>query len=214
MSYETEVLADTPALYYRLDMTGSANNGDSIPDSSGNGLDGDLVLALGTAGGPGVSPGDGVVPFSQPYGHTSPFETDGSSREFCGHNYNIFADKEDSRIVRTTDSLIEPATDFTLEAWVRPLRDDVGAVNEGTIAKPLRPTLRPSKYLPQGIAHALKLIKGNTDRLDDPKVGASARTEFIGRLRLRRVVGFATARPSRRHQCYKPRPPRRQLGPQ
>jgi hypothetical protein len=138
VSYESEVLVDNPALYYRLDMTGTATNGDTIPDLSGNGLDGTMVFLAGTAGGPGVSPGDGIVAFTQPYGQTSPIETDGSSKEFCGHNYNIFADKEDSRIVRASDALIEPSGDFTLECWVRPLRALMGNfLGEGTIKQSL-----------------------------------------------------------------------------
>src|SRR5215208_5949299 len=136
--YQDEVLADTPALYPRLDMVGSATNGDSIPDSSGNGLDGTLVFAAGTFGGPGVSAGDGIVPFTQPYGQTSPIETDGSSKEFCGHNWNISADKEESRITFATDPLIEPSGDLTLECWLRPLRDDMGnALGEGTLKQHL-----------------------------------------------------------------------------
>jgi hypothetical protein len=138
MSYLSEVLTDNPALYPRLDMVGTATNGDAILDSSVNGLDLTMVFAAGTAGGPDVSPGDGIVPFTQPYGRTSPIETDASSREFCGHNYNTGADKEDARITLATNALIEPSGDVALEAWVRPLRGDMGnLIGEGTVKQHL-----------------------------------------------------------------------------
>lgn len=124
-SYEDTRLSFNPALYWRLDRVGPVADGDVIEDISGNGLDGELNLLVGTAGGPGVSPGDGVVPFKYPYGQASPIETDASSWAFAGHNFNVFADTEQSRIFRATDSLIEPSGDFTLDGWLTIPRADM-----------------------------------------------------------------------------------------
>lgn len=124
--YQTIRLGFTPALYWRLDRVGAVADGDVIVDLSGNGLDGEVDLLVGTAGGPGVSPGDSVVPFTYPYGNVSPIETDAASRAFAGHNYNVFADTEQSRIFVASDPLIEPTNNFTLDGWVRPLRGDMG----------------------------------------------------------------------------------------
>jgi hypothetical protein len=109
MSYQSEVLADTPALYYRLDMVGAAHNGDTIPDLSGNTLDGSLSYNLTS----GHSVGNPIV---EPYGYGSPIETDPASREIFAQNSFL----EHAQILCNSDSLIEPAGDFTLEAWIRP----------------------------------------------------------------------------------------------
>src|SRR5260370_15454376 len=101
--YQIAVLADTPALYLRLDMTGLASNGDSIPDISGHGLNGTLSFS-------GSSP-------VQPYGWPSPIETDPASREFnCNNNPFISA----ASISRASDPLIAPSGDLSLEVWLRP----------------------------------------------------------------------------------------------
>src|SRR6266852_2213280 len=106
-TYPAEVLIDNPAVYYRLDMTGLANNGDTIPDSSVDVLNGSLVFA----------PADtGFGAAQEPYGWPSPIETDPDSKEFLGQT--LFFTQ--ARIVRATNALIEPAGDFALEAWLRP----------------------------------------------------------------------------------------------
>lgn len=115
MSYESSVVADNPALYYRLDMAGVANDGDTIPDASGNDLDGSLIYS-------------GSVP---PYGYPSPIETDPSSREFWGWtNASIDSLAGASRIVRESDSVLEPVdnVEFACEGWLRPLSGMYAAV--------------------------------------------------------------------------------------
>jgi hypothetical protein len=100
--YQTEVLADTPAKYHRLDMVGAASNGDVIPDLSGNDLDAELVFT-----------GQTPAPF-EPYGYASPVETDPSSREFWGYtDASIYGMPLNgvSRIRSSTDALIEPSGD-------------------------------------------------------------------------------------------------------
>lgn len=126
MSYQSTRLSFTPALYWPLDMVGTVADGDVVPDISGNGLDGEVNLLAGTAGGPGVSSGDGVVPFIYPYGNPSPIENDSSSRAFAGHNWNVGADTEQSRIFVASDPLIEPVNDFTLDGWLWIPRADMG----------------------------------------------------------------------------------------
>ena len=103
MSYQSVILSDSPKLFWRLDMTGAASNGDSIPDISGNSLNGSLTFS-------------GTIPV-QPYGYASPIETDASSREFLCRNDPLVSL---STISRASDSLIEPAGDLSLEAWLRP----------------------------------------------------------------------------------------------
>ncbi len=100
--YSDGVLIDTPALYPRLDMVGPASNGDSIPDSSANGLDLNLTLI-------------GSAP-ANPYGFASPIETDISSRSFFCQN-NILTGQ--SIITLSSTSEIEPTGDVALEIWVR-----------------------------------------------------------------------------------------------
>src|SRR5215216_7806102 len=98
IEYQLAVLVDVPVLYPRLDMTGPATDGDSIPDLSGNGLDGEFEYI----GGP------------EPYGFASAIETDGASKAFYGHNVP-FSDA--ARISVSSDPLIEIAGDLTLEGW-------------------------------------------------------------------------------------------------
>lgn len=105
MSYQSEVLADLPALFFRLDQIGAATNGDEIADLSGNDLHGTLSFS-------GASP-------TQPYGYASPIETDPASRAFfC----NIISPPLSQGIIsRASDPLIEPDGDLSLEIWVKPL---------------------------------------------------------------------------------------------
>ena len=106
-TYSTTRLSKGPALYYRLDMAGLASNGDSIPDISGNDLHGALSYLNPHGSGP------------LPYGYAPLIETDSSSHSFFGHNYNIGADTEISRVSLASDALIEPSGDFTLDGWVK-----------------------------------------------------------------------------------------------
>lgn len=103
MSYESEVLSDTPALYYRLDTVGTATNGDPVPDSSVNNLDGTLVIS-------------GSAPVN-PWGHVSPVESDPSSRAFFCHNDPGVSS---AIITRASVAAIQPAGDVTLEVLLRP----------------------------------------------------------------------------------------------
>lgn len=69
MSYESEILADSPTIYHRLDQGGFGVNGETVPDISGNSLDSQLIFTS----------------TNQPaWGHASPIETDSASREFWG----------------------------------------------------------------------------------------------------------------------------------
>jgi hypothetical protein len=119
-TYEETVLADTPALYYRLDMVGAAVNGDTIPDLSGNNLHGTLEFIQ-----PGTTP--------EPYGYPSPIETDEGSREFRGFNQGTFSSTRVARIGRASDSQIEPDGDFALEGWLRLPNATGGSAAFGTI---------------------------------------------------------------------------------
>lgn len=115
MSYQSVVLADTPQLYYRLDMVGAEANGDTIPDLSGNGRNGSLSLS----GAPYAS-----------YGYASPIETDAASKEFRGNNQATFPPSY-VRIFKTIESALQPTGDFSVEAWIRPLELDSGVVVAG-----------------------------------------------------------------------------------
>jgi hypothetical protein len=108
-TYEQAVLADTPTLYYRLDQLGLGVNGESVPDLSGNGLDGTLAFT-----------GDAPA-----WGHVSPIETDPVSREFWGYtNAGIYGFSGDSTLSGPSDALMAPSPkDFTVEEWLRPMDD-------------------------------------------------------------------------------------------
>jgi hypothetical protein len=99
--YRDAVLADTPALYYRVDMVGGASDGDPVPDSSVSGLNGSVVFLN--------SP-------TEPYGYASPIETDASSKSFYGNN-STSGSLPRAAILRASSALIEPAGDLCLEGW-------------------------------------------------------------------------------------------------
>jgi len=103
-SYEDEILADSPVVYYRLDVSPPASNGQSVPDLSGNGLDGTLSYA-------------GTVDC---WGQASPIETDGSSSAFRGTNSGMLPYPGDitARIDTPHDSLMAVTNDFAVEGWV------------------------------------------------------------------------------------------------
>lgn len=103
MSYESEVLADNPSLYYRLDTVGPAANGDPVPDTSVENLIGTLNVD-----------GSALV---NPWGFASPVETDPTSRAFFSHNDPSVSE---AFITRSSESEIEPAGDFTLESLLKP----------------------------------------------------------------------------------------------
>jgi hypothetical protein len=124
MSYESEQLADTPALFWRLNNVGAAANGDEITDLSGNDLHGTLEYIQ-----PGTTP--------EAYGYPSPIETDPTSVEFRGFNDGIFAATRVSRIGAGTDPLIEPSGDFALEGWLRLPAAVGGGAQFGTIMQPM-----------------------------------------------------------------------------
>lgn len=110
-TYEETILADTPLAYYRLDELGTAANGDTIADLSGNDKPGTLCYAQGTS------------PF-QPYGWPSPIDTDPASRSFYAfsNNFSHIGSNNRSYIYRPDGDLILPG-DFTLECWVKSLAD-------------------------------------------------------------------------------------------
>jgi hypothetical protein len=118
--YQDAVLADSPAVYLRLDETGTDTDGATWPDSSGNGLDGTQVYS----GGGDVA-----------RGYTSPIETDGSSREFFGWSNPNPPLTGTSQIYVPNDSLIQPSNDFTVEAWIRPYYGMYAAVDIGLVSK-------------------------------------------------------------------------------
>lgn len=111
--YQNAVIADGPVVYYRLDQLGFGSNGESVPDSSGNPLDATLTFtgSMGT------------------WGHPSPIETDGSSKEFWG--YTAFGGGPPSgpyeflgggsTISRAHHPSMVITGDFTIEEWLRPM---------------------------------------------------------------------------------------------
>lgn len=110
MSYESEILSDTPVLYYRLNQLGFGTDGESVPDLSGSNRHATLAFTGSQAA----------------WGHPSPIETDASSKEFWGYtNANIapWLFTGHSRIGKSTESAIEPTGDFTVEGWLRPMEN-------------------------------------------------------------------------------------------
>jgi len=106
VSYPSEVLADSPALYYRLDNAGVGVNGEQVPDLSGNDLHGKLVFSGSQA----------------PWGLPSPIETDPASHEFWGYtNAGGYGFSGTSRITRSNDALLQPGGNFWVETWLRPM---------------------------------------------------------------------------------------------
>lgn len=122
MSYQSEILADTPILYYRLDQLGLGLDGEAVTDLSGNGLHAVLTYAAMPFAGP-------ALPNQPAWGHSSPIETDAASREFWGWT-NAFASyglTGTSHISRASHALMAPSPkDFTVEQWLRPM-DDISA---------------------------------------------------------------------------------------
>jgi concanavalin A-like lectin/glucanase superfamily protein len=121
MSYESEVLADTPVVYYRLDQLGFGTDGETVPDLSGNDLDATLAFT-----------GDHPA-----WGHVSPIDTDAASREFWGWtNAGIFGFDGVSHISRASDSSMQPTPkDFTVEEWLRPMDNIPTASDFSMVAK-------------------------------------------------------------------------------
>lgn len=119
MSYQSEVLADSPDLFLRLDVVPPATNGQTVPDLSGNGLDGTLTFSGS----------------QEAWGHTSLIETDGSSTEFWGYtNAGVAGITGTSRIVVPHDDLISPDGDFTIGAWLEP-RADIPSAGDFVLVK-------------------------------------------------------------------------------
>jgi hypothetical protein len=103
MSYESTVMALNPVLYWRLDESSVAVDGDQVTDISGNDLHGTLDYG-------GSSP-------LQVYGNASPIETDDASRSFYINNLP-FTSK--GIVARASDSLLEIAANITVMMWVKP----------------------------------------------------------------------------------------------
>ncbi len=122
MSYQSDVLADNPALFLRLDKTGTDTDGDSWPDLSGNGLNATQVYS-------------GASDVAR--GFTSPIETDGASREFYGWTNALSPHSLEgtSRLYVPNNSLIQPAGDFTVECWIRSMGGMWGATNIPLVGK-------------------------------------------------------------------------------
>ena len=107
------MLADTPVLYWRLDMVGPATNGDTIPDTSGNSRTGTLLWE--------PTPfSDGAPPTPNPYGYASPIETDAASREFYAYSNAYPTTTGTSTIRRATETETQPTGDAACECWIRP----------------------------------------------------------------------------------------------
>jgi hypothetical protein len=112
MSYEAEVLADSPALYLRLAEVGTDSNGAAWPDISGNGLDGEQVYTSTTS--------------DVARGFPSAVETDGGAREFrswAGGAPLAAGTTGTSRLFVPDDALLHPTIDFAAEQVFRPLSD-------------------------------------------------------------------------------------------
>lgn len=107
MSYQSEILTDTPVLYYRLNQLGFGTDGESVVDLSGSNRHATLAFTGSQAA----------------WGHPSPIETDASSKEFWGYTNAALAAgfSGHSRIGKATESAIEPTGDFTVEGWLRPM---------------------------------------------------------------------------------------------
>ena len=108
-------------------MVGAVTDGDSIPDLSGNSLNGEMVY----------EPLFTVYPNDQPYGYASPIETDAASREFYGWtNANAEGYPGTSRIKRASHSLLRPSGDAACEAWIRPMGGMYAAVDIRLVGTP------------------------------------------------------------------------------
>ncbi len=117
MSYQSEILADTPVLYYRLDQSGGGTDGETVPDLSGNGLHATLDYGAQPFAGP-------ALPNQPAWGHVSPIETDAASREFWGWvNAVIGGLTGTSNASRASDAAMTVSGDFTVEEWLRPMAD-------------------------------------------------------------------------------------------
>lgn len=110
-TYQETVLADNPVVYLRLDVLGPGATGTTVPDISGNGLDGSQTYTA--TGG------------EQSWGFSSPIETDGASREFRGwNNAGLISGLSGTNYISVPhDPLLQPTTDFWVEEWLRVLHD-------------------------------------------------------------------------------------------
>ena len=105
-SFEDKVLAFT-RVFLRLDKTGTDSDADSWPDSAVSNHDGIQIYTGAT---------------EPARGHTSPVETDGSSRAFeAWVNAGIESLAGESRIRVPNDSDFDAPGDFTLIQFLRPL---------------------------------------------------------------------------------------------
>lgn len=107
LAYQTFKLAQSPALYWRLDKVGAAADGDVISDISGNALHGEARI-FGSAA---------------PYGYPTAIETDVTSRAMLIYNQPAVSS---AFVERNTNVLIEATGNFTIEGWF--------ALNIGTVA--------------------------------------------------------------------------------
>jgi len=125
MSYEAEALADGPAIYIRTNEVGTDTNGATWPDYSGNGLDATQVYAPLFGGGP-----TGIA-----RGYPSVIETDGDAREFYGWTNPLSPLEGTSQLIVGDDAAMQPSTDFTLIAHVRPEAGMYAAVSIFLVGK-------------------------------------------------------------------------------
>src|SRR5262245_13870406 len=108
MSYQSEVLADTPLAYWRCDNTTLTASPVTIPDLSGNAHD--LPLLYFDFNSDGYNP----------LGRSSPIETDASSRSIHVEDgpFGSFLNLADwSKGVINSASWFHLTGDFTLECW-------------------------------------------------------------------------------------------------
>lgn len=103
MGWTDEIDVDSPTVWLRLDVEGTASNGQQVPDVSGNDLHGELIYAGS----------------EQVWGFNSLIETDPSSRAYRGFGDGSSGLTGTSRITVPHDSLMTVTNDFACEGGVQ-----------------------------------------------------------------------------------------------
>lgn len=123
MSYESVVLAKNPILFLRLDMVGTPVDHDVVPDVSASGLDG-IQRVANTSNAT-------ELPGTNPWGRSSPIESDVSSRAVRLWNNDGLTPFQ-SYIYVPHNAVFDLPTDFTVNAWLK-THTSFGAVSTGRV---------------------------------------------------------------------------------
>lgn len=110
MSYQSEVLADNPLVYLRLDESGAATNGQTIADLGSEELGGTLTFPTNADG-------------FQPFGYASAVETDPDSRALMARTVQLASDGTpfgyNKSYVEVPDDASLDLNDVAIEVWFR-----------------------------------------------------------------------------------------------